>query len=143
MHFKLYIVSFNLFKCYNANILRQNKTLHNGIHTQIHRDLPWKPRRGKPTLLELHSLSLFLSLHYIKCLQYNIRFQSTSKTLIPIPELENHGPKNPIPWIAKPLTIILPKTTQNFFFGGSTPEPSDPRCRYDFNAYTPKPIGGA
>ena len=36
-------VSFKLFKCYTANILKQNKTLHNGIHTQIHIDLPWKP----------------------------------------------------------------------------------------------------
>jgi len=82
------------------NILKQNETLHNGIHTQIHRDLPWKPQREKPSFLELHLLSLFLSLHYIKCLQYNIRFQPTSETLIPIPELENHGPKNPIPWTA-------------------------------------------
>ena len=106
------------------NIFKQNKTLHNGIHTQIHTDLPWKPRREKPAFLELHTISLFLSLHYIKCLQYNIRFQPTSKTLILIPELENHGLQNRLPWIAKPLTIIPPKTTQHIF----SPEPSDPRC---------------
>ena len=67
------------------------------------------PEGKKPAFLELHMLSLFLLVHYIKCLQYNIRFQPTSKTLIPILELENHGPKNPIPWTAKPLTIIPPK----------------------------------
>ena len=82
----------------------------NGIHT-IHRDYPRNPE-GKNYLCRASPLSLFLSLHYIKCLQYNIRFQPTSETLIPIPELEIDGPKNPIPWIAKPLTIILPKTTQ-------------------------------
>ena len=75
------------------NILKQNETLHNGIHTQIHKDLPWKPRREKPAFLELHSLSLFLSLHYIKCLQYNIRFQPISETLIQIPKLETMGQK--------------------------------------------------
>ena len=36
---------------------------------------------------------MFLSLYYIKCLQYNIRSLPTSETLIPKPQLENHGPK--------------------------------------------------
>ena len=94
-------------------------------YTEIY---PGNHEGKKPAFLELHSLSLFLSLHYIKCLQYNIGFQPTSKTLIPIPELENHGPKNPIPWIAKPLTIIPPKTAQKKIFRGSSPEPPDPRC---------------
>ena len=57
----------------------------------------------KPTFLELRLLSLFHRLHYIKCLQYNIRFQPTSETLIPIPELENHGLKNLIPLTTKQL----------------------------------------
>ena len=136
-------ISFNQFKCYNANILKQNKTLHNGIHTQIHTDLPWKPRREKSAFLELHSLSLFLSLHYIKCLQYNIRFQPTSETLIPIPELENHGPKNPIPWIAKPLTIIPPKTAQKNFSGAPPPNPRIRVADNGFRANTRKTDRGA
>ena len=86
-------------------------------YTQIY---PGNPEGRKPAL-ELHTLSLFLSLHYIKCLQYNIRFQPSSETLIPILKLENHESKNPIPWTAKPLTIIPPKTTQNFFFSGAPP----------------------
>ena len=84
---------------------------------------PRNPEGKKLAFLELHTLSLFLSLHYIKCLQYNIRFQPTSETLFPKPELENHGPKNPIPWTAKPLIIISPKTTQFFFAGALPPNP--------------------
>ena len=74
--------------------------------------------KGKPTFLELHTLSLFLSLHYIKFLQYNIRFQPTSKTLILKLELENHGPKTPIPWTTKPLIEIPPKGSRG---QGQTP----------------------
>jgi hypothetical protein len=48
--------------------------------------------KGKTIFLELHhSLSCFIALY--KMFTYNIRFLPTSKTPIPNPQLENHGPK--------------------------------------------------
>ena len=67
-------------------------------YTQIY---PGNPEGKKPAFLELLLLSLFLSLHYIECLQYNISYLPTSETPIPNPELENHGQKNHWPKIAK------------------------------------------
>ena len=104
------------------NIHKQNRALHNGIHTQIHKDYRGNPK-GKNQLSRASLLSLFLWLHYIKCLQYNIRFLPPSKTPIPNPELETHGSKNPY----HGLKIFHWKTTKNNpprkKFGGSTPKP--------------------
>ena len=68
--------------------------------------LPWKPE-GK-TNFRASPFSLFLSLHFIECLKYNIRYLLASKILIPKSELQNHGPKT-----------ICRKTVESkpFFFG--------------------------
>jgi hypothetical protein len=91
-------------------------------YTHKYTKITLETSKGKTNFLRA-SLALFVSFIAlgIKCLQYNIRFQPTSETLIPKPELENQGPKNPIPWTAKPLIGIPPKTTQFFFFRGLRP----------------------
>ena len=74
--------------------------------------LPWKPKREK-LAFRVSLLSLFLSLHYKKCLQYNIRYSPTSKT-------SNSKTRIRKPWAEN----YWPKTTKNnpkFFSRGLRP----------------------
>ena len=71
--------------------------------------------KGKVSV-RLSPLSLFLSLHFIKCLQYNIRYLPISKTLILKLELDYNG--------LKTLAENHQKQQQKNSLRGSAPKPS-------------------
>ena len=101
---------------------KQEKKKDNGIHTQ-YKEITLETPKGKTNFRD-SQLYLFLSLHYIECLQHNIRSLPTFETLIPKLELENHG-----------LNIVRRKTVKNDQkkkFSGFSLEPPDPHCEYGF-----------
>ena len=120
------------------NILKQNQTLHNGIHTQIHRDLPWKPWREKPTFLELHSLSFsFIALYKMFTIQYKV---STN--------LRNPNSNSEIrmPWTAKQLItekVKKWKSSPKHFSRALLPNPPIRIVDNGFGANAPKSTEGS
>ena len=93
-----------MFKCNNAYRFLGKKKKDNGIHTQ-YTEITLETLKGKNSF-RASFIYLFLSLHYIEWLQYNIRYLTTFETLIPKLQLENRGIKTVCrKAIRKPLKI--------------------------------------
>ena len=94
--------------------------------------------KGKTIFLRA-SFALFVS--FIELYKmFSIKYKVSTNLVNPNSKTKIRKPwaKKPIPWAAKLLIGIPQKTSQFFFFGGSTPEPPYPRCRYGFGANTQK-----
>ena len=87
-------------------------------------------------------LSLFLSFHYIKFLQYNIRFLPTSETPNSKSIIRKPWSKNPNHGL-NTIHLKSVKKTQFFYRGGSALKLWNLCCGYGFGSNSPKLIGGS
>ena len=106
--------------------------------THKYTEITLETLKGKISFLRA-SLTLFVSFIALKCLQYNIRFQPTSETIIPILELECHGLQNTSSlkkWKKR-------KRNPKFFSGVLSPNPRIRVVDNGFQDNAQKPIEGA